>query len=782
MGKYPIKFSTLTSKIRSINDIIFKEGVWMIAQVILDIAHEQINTVYDYFIKPVDIQHIKKGMRVMVPFGTSDTLRMAFVYNIIETSDSAKKYVEEVIDIKPIVDDEFFILFDALTQDPNVLISDVMQTLLPKIFWMSYQQVVQASDLSQIPDEFVHKFNKRLEWVIKDKDKSHLYKLKKLEQQGIVTIKRHVSKRNIQTYETWIELKEPEIRKNDSQLKIIQHLLTYGNTSKKELLAQYSKSSIQWLIDHEAIKEFLVEKRIDHHEFNRNQQIKTGSNISLDNQPIDLSKHQIYALKGYRNESIELRNQIFNQVLSQGKKIFIMVPERFMIETTKDALIKNFPNELWIELPSELSDKELYLRYNQIEESQEKIIIGNKKALFTQMHHLGLIYIVDANDSTHQTFEGLYYDAVELAKLKGRHLNIPICLEADTYSVSVYQDILNGNVVDLSEDLIDDEKDITIVDMKKELMEGHTKMISRYLEEEIRISLLNHQKVLLILNHKSYAPFVMCRTCSYVPKDPETGIALNYSEKNHMLYSHMTKHQEPFQKTCPVCGKPTIKSVGSGLEQLEKYIKELFPLESILRVDQDSLSNRKLYQYIMNDSKERIVIGTQMALKTSWVNTFNLVGILMADQWLKVPRYQAYEDSYLMLKKSKQLALNHLVIQTYDPLHFVIKDLNKEVDFYQEELSNRKISKLPPFRNLLQIKLLGMSYLKTYQHAFVIKEKLTEMGLQVLGPAQSVKLKENQRYQVLLTVKYQLLEPRMYSLLKSNEQIKIKIVPDIIWY
>lgn len=749
----------------------------MIAQVILDIAHEQVNTVYDYYIKLDDIQYIEKGMRVMVPFGTSDTLRMAFVYNIKETSESAKKYVDEVIDIKPIVDDEFFILFNELTKDPNVLISDVMQTLLPKIFWISYEQIIQTNDLSQIPEMFVHKFNKRMEWVIKSEDKVHLNKLKKLEQLGVLSIQRNVVKRNKKTYETYLELISPEIRKNDSQLKIIQHLMIHGKTLKKELLELYSRSSLTWLIEHQAIQEVLVEKRLNHQQIDIKTELKHDSKTIL-----NPNSYQVYAIKGYQKESVELRNQIFNQILNLGKKILIMVPERFMIETTKDSLINDFPLDLWIELPSELSDKELYLRYNQIEESQEKIVIGNRKALFTSIKNLGLIYVVDANDSTHQTFEGLYYDAVNLAKIKGKYHDIPVCLESDTYSLSLYQDILDGFVVDLSKDIVDEDKNITVIDMKKELIEGNTKMISRNLLEEMKKTLEKNQKVLLILNHKSYAPFVMCRTCSYVPKDPETGIALNYSEKNHMLYSHMTKYQEPFQKICPQCGKPTIKSVGSGLEQLEKYIKELFPLETILRVDQDSLSNRKLYEYIMNQSNERIIIGTQMALKTSWAHTFDLVGILMADQWLKVPRYQAYEDSYIMLKKSKLLSNNHLVIQTYDPLHFVIKSLNQESDFYQQELMNRKISKLPPFRNLLQIKLLGESYLKTYQHAFLIKETLSQMGLQVLGPAQSIKLKENHRYQVLLTVKYQTLESNMYSILKSTEQIKIKIVPDIIWY
>ena len=78
----------------------------MFAKVILDIKHEEVNKAYDYHIPDSLVSDLKKGMRVIVPFGAQT--RMGFVISIFEISESATKDIIEILDVIPTISDELF--------------------------------------------------------------------------------------------------------------------------------------------------------------------------------------------------------------------------------------------------------------------------------------------------------------------------------------------------------------------------------------------------------------------------------------------------------------------------------------------------------------------------------------------------------------------------------------------------------------------------------------------------------------------------------------------------
>ena len=65
--------------------------------------------------------------------------------------------------------------------------------------------------------------------------------------------------------------------------------------------------------------------------------------------------------------------------------------------------------------------------------------------------------------------------------------------------------------------------------------------------------------------------------------DPNTDIPLRYNEKAGLLSSNLTKHSENFTKVCSNCGKPTMKAVGSGIDQLIHFLHKAYPTKKILK-------------------------------------------------------------------------------------------------------------------------------------------------------------------------------------------------------
>src|SRR5690606_20820934 len=171
-----------------------------------------------------------------------------------------------------------------------------------------------------------------------------------------------------------------------------------------------------------------------------------------------------------------------------------------------------------------------------------------------------------------------------------------------------------------------------------------------------------------------------------------------------------------------------------------------------------------------------------MALKSLFKDKISLVGVLLADSFLKLPRFDANEVGFKILNDAKHIAKDDLVIQAYDSNHFVLSALSSEDIFYKAELSNRKVSKLPPFNELLQIRISAESYLRVHQYAHILKNKLALENIQVLGPIDATPLKLENHYRVLLLMKYQKIEESVKSLLVSTKEFNIDINKNITWY
>ena len=157
----------------------------------------------------------------------------------------------------------------------------------------------------------------------------------------------------------------------------------------------------------------------------------------------------------------------------------------------------------------------------------------------------------------------------------------------------------------------------------------------------------------------------------------------------------------------------------------------------------------------------------------------------MADQFLLIPSFDAYEKAYRILYTMMNMNVKQVFVQTYNPNHQVFKYLlNQDQEaFYKEVLNNRKLLGLPPYNHVAQILLEGKSYLKTFQDAYYIKSFVARYGVSALGPVSSHIFKLNDLYRVILTLKYQELDSDIIDYLNSyqNPDIKLSYYPAIKW-
>jgi len=280
------------------------------------------------------------------------------------------------------------------------------------------------------------------------------------------------------------------------------------------------------------------------------------------------------------------------------------------------------------------------------------------------------------------------------------------------------------------------------IDMKDELKQKNTSIFSTLLLDKMKDRLIKKEQTMLLFNRKGYAPFVLCRGCGHVPMCPHCDISLTYYKDKQTLKCHYCGFEQPYDAHCMMCHEPKVKEIGVGIEYVTEQLKKTLPEARVLRMDQNATRTKGSHEWIWHqflNEEADILVGTQMIAKGLDFPKVTLVGVLMADLLLKVPSYQSAEHTYMLLTqvtgRSGRFLPGEAIIQGYDLSHYAIQSVHKGYDlFYKEALYRRKLSNYPPFQNNAQLLVEGSSFLKTYQIAFMLKKKMTEMGLLTIGP------------------------------------------------
>src|SRR5439155_15462694 len=106
-----------------------------------------------------------------------------------------------------------------------------------------------------------------------------------------------------------------------------------------------------------------------------------------------------------------------------------------------------------------------------------------------------------------------------------------------------------------------------------------------------------------------------------------------------------------------------------------------FPTGRIARLDRDTASGKKQFEYILNGFRERqfdILVGTQMIAKGHDIPNVTLVGIVNADVGLGLPDFRAAERTFQLLTQAAGRAGRGetpgiVLIQTINPDHYAIQ-------------------------------------------------------------------------------------------------------------
>lgn len=751
----------------------------MYAKVILDTNSRFLDRSFTYKVPERFVASLSPAMRVLVPFGKSNKAVLAFVYEITEEIEADYK-IKEIIDL---VDDRKLIsneLIDLAFFMSKRYLSPIQASLKQVLPPTSIKDIhVFYKNISNLSNEFLDFLNDKREIrEIKERFPNYKEKLDKYLEDNIIRQSFDVKRTQKIQYIEYASLnKDCKFTLNANavkQKKIIDYLSKNDPTDVKSLLAKSaaSRSSLNALVDKNII--LIIKKEADkeikshfdqYKKFTLNEEQERAFNT------IKAKKNGHFLLYGVTGSGkTEIFLQMVEEVIKDGKEAIILVPEISLTPQTIERFKGRFKEKIAI-MHSRLTPREKFNQWRMINNGEVKIVIGARSAIFAPFKNLGIIIIDEEHDDSYISSNDPKYHTDEIAIKRANYHSCNLILASATPSIITMDRVKRGafDLIRLENRINNNMPVIEVVDMREELKKSNYSMISEMLRDEIIKNLENKQQSILFLNKVGHDSFTFCRACGNVIKCEACDVAMTYHKNIDRLVCHYCGRTKKQPIICPVCHSKKIKEFGAGTEKLEEEVRLLFPEANIMRMDSMTATNKEMYEKMykgMKENKIDILLGTQMIAKGLDFKNVSLVGIISADLSLNVGDFKANETTFQLLtqvsgRAGRDKLAGRVVIQSYRPDNFVIQAAknNDYESFCDYELKLRKAFNYPPYKNLLTIRIVNESRIKTIDISKMFYKSLCRIiskdsSIEIIGPnpCKIARINNKFRYNILIKV------------------------------
>ncbi len=473
----------------------------------------------------------------------------------------------------------------------------------------------------------------------------------------------------------------------------------------------------------------------------------------------------------------EVYFKLIDDTIKAGKNVLFLAPEIALASQLTKRLAKKFGTEDVAIWHSSISDGERYDVWQKLYKNKIKILAGARSAVFAPLQNIGLIIIDEEHEGAYkQTTPAPRYDARIVARKLAKFHNCPLLLGSATPDISTYYRAVNtGNLFELKKRYNDAKvPPVTVINMQEHGRAAYKNVISIPLQTEIKETLAKGQQVILLINRRGFSTFTQCQACGHVIECPNCAIPMIWHAKDQMLKCHYCNHSEYFPDVCPECGSDAFKNSGTGTQKIEQYVKDIFPENTVERIDSDILVRKGEHIRLLEKFQRGdidILVGTQMIAKGLDNPNVTLVGVISADASFNLPDFRASERGFQLLTQVAGRAgrgefAGKVLFQTYNPDFYALESAKSQnyIEFYETEITARNEFDYPPFSPIIKLVLSSANNFRAEKSAQEIALRLCMMiekfgiseRLEVLGPTPCVIERINGQYRFQILIKNKL--------------------------
>lgn len=401
----------------------------------------------------------------------------------------------------------------------------------------------------------------------------------------------------------------------------------------------------------------------------------------------------LYGVTGSGKTEVYL--QIIENVLKEGKKVLVLVPEIALTPQTFKRFYDRFKVPIST-LNSSMTNRERLDSFLDMHYEKSVILIGTRSALFADIPNLGLIIIDEEHDASFKQSDGFKYHARDLAIIRARKCSCKVVLGSATPSLESVHNVQRGRyqLLKLTKRAVASTMPkMEVIDLRNEEISDSMRVgVSGPLERAIGVATAKHHQALVFLNRRGYARSLFCLSCGSPIKCLSCDNVMTVHKSENSLVCHICNTSTVIPHKCPSCqSENTLIEFGIGTEQIHEYMQSRFKDVGVERLDRDVIDNKEVLDQCLeriHSHESEIIIGTQMLAKGHDFPDVTVVGIVDIDAGLYSKDFRSLESTAQLItqvagRAGRASKAGKVYLQTTCPDNLLITEISSEnFDYY----------------------------------------------------------------------------------------------------
>ncbi|MCZ6598533.1 MAG: primosomal protein N' [Planctomycetota bacterium] len=430
---------------------------------------------------------------------------------------------------------------------------------------------------------------------------------------------------------------------------------------------------------------------------------------------LDARVHRTFLLQGVTGSGkTEVYLRVIERAVEQGRGAIVLVPEIALTPQTIGWFRSRFGSIAV--LHSRMTDAQRLGMWLRVKRGEARVVVGARSAVFAPVDDLGVVVVDEEHEPSFKQENIPRYHARTVAIERARGAGAVCVLGSATPAIESWWRAGKGEY----ERLLLPKRigssgmpSVDLVDMRLESRRGATPLFSRLLRNLLQEAVEEGEQAILFLNRRGFTTTLWCPGCEATVHCDRCDVALTYHRRIKRLVCHQCCSEKPLVFDCPTCTRPGLKPLGAGSERVESELLALLPEARVRRMDSDTMRRREDYEDTLaafGRGEVDVLVGTQMIAKGLDFPNVTIVGIISADQSLRVSDFRSAERTFQLIAQVAGRAgrgdrPGRIVVQTIEPqdpsIRFAVAD-DYEAFMKHEDVRRAELW-YPPHGELIRV-------------------------------------------------------------------------------
>ncbi|MES3004598.1 MAG: hypothetical protein V4690_00630 [Patescibacteria group bacterium] len=415
---------------------------------------------------------------------------------------------------------------------------------------------------------------------------------------------------------------------------------------------------------------------------------------------------------------------IIREEFAKNRSVFFCLPTTEDILNSKNTLEKGIEPYTYI-FHGGLSKKDMETKWNEVVQNPHPVlIIGTGSFLSIPRKDIGVIILDKESSRGYKMQARPFLDIRHVAETIAKETKTKIIFGDILLRVETLWKEKSGKYTALAplkfRSLTSAKCEIIQNNHSKDMKKKEFSLLSPELKAILEKTKENNERTFVFCGRKGMYPITVCSDCgtTVACKNCKAPIVL-YGKKEgvskHMFVCNHCGERRVAEELCVHCNGWRLTPLGIGTEKIKEEILTLFPGMAVFVMDKDNVKTHKQAVKMRDafySTPGSVLIGTEMAI--SYLNQeLENSAVASIDSYFSIPDFQINEKIFHILLEMRALTQRNFLIQTrQEPDSFGLKIFEYAVrgnllDFYKDEIADRKNIGYPPFALYIKITTEG---------------------------------------------------------------------------